>query len=93
MLYHLWNRITDALWITDGASFCTMDQDNDGSKTKVCTDVYQGGWWYSWAVWCTEANLNGIYNHIYESDKTGIFWFQLYAHHTLKEVRMMIRKP
>lgn len=93
MLYHLCYHIIDALWITDGASFCTMDHDNDGSKTKVCTDEYYGGWWYSWAEWCTYANLNGIYNHVYESDKTGIFWFQLDGYFTLKEVRMMIRKP
>lgn len=85
--------MTDALWITDGASFCTMDQDNDGSETKVCTDVYQGGWWYSWAVWCTEGNLNGIYNHNYELDKTGIFWYRFDTFYTLKEARMMIRKP
>lgn len=93
MLYQLGYRISDALWITDGVSFSTKDQDNDGSKAKVCTDVYNGGWWYLWDIWCTEANLNGIYNHIYVSDKTGIFWFKLDNYYTLKEVRMMIRKP
>lgn len=87
--------ITDKLWLTDGASFCTYDQDNDGSKSKVCTTDFHGGWWYAWSAFCTEANPNGIYYHTYTPEKTGIFWFGFgsSSYHTLKEVRMMIRKP
>lgn len=83
----------DSLWLTDGTLFCTLDQDNDGSKAEDCTSEYYGGWWYNWANYCTEANLNGIHYPIYKADKTGIFWFYLDGYNTLKEVRMMLRKP
>lgn len=87
--------ITDKLWLLDGASFCTYDQDNDGSKSKVCTTDFHGGWWYAWSAFCTEMNPNGLYYHTYTPEKTGIFWFGFgsRSYHNLKEVRMMIRKP
>ncbi|XP_052681395.1 angiopoietin-2-like [Crassostrea angulata] len=97
MIHILWisGNITDKLWLTDGASFCTYDQDNDGSKSKVCTTDFHGGWWYAWSAFCTEANPNGLYYYTYTPEKTGIFWFGFgtSSYHTLKEVRMMIRKP
>lgn len=87
--------ITDWLWLTDGAYFGTFDRDNDGHKPIVCTDDYQGGWWYTWAAYCTEANLNGIYYNTSRNDKTGIFWFGMagQSYQSLREVRMMIRQP
>lgn len=92
LLYNICYRFTDSLWAIDGALFCTLDRDNDGSKAKVCTTDYHGGWWYTWDAWCTEANLNGFYYPTYKPEMTGIFWFYLDGYFTLKEARMMIRK-
>lgn len=92
-MYQQCYRSTDSLLRTDGALFSTLDQDNDGTQAKVCTSEYHSGWWHSWNAFCTEANLNGIYYPMYKSDKTGIFWFDHDEYFTLKEVRMMLRKP
>lgn len=82
---------------TEGDLFCTLDRDNDGFNGKVCTSEHYSGWWFSKAAFCTEANLNGIYYPTYKVDKTGIFWYyydgNTVGYDTLKEVRMMIRKP
>ena len=87
--------ITDGLRRHDGTYFGTFDRDNDGHKSIVCTDDYQGGWWYTWYASCTESNLNGVYYNTSRNDKTGIFWFWMseMPYDTLKEVRMMIRQP
>lgn len=92
---HILIVITDSLWAINGAYFGTYDRDNDGHNAKVCTDEYQGGWWYTWDAFCTEANLNGVYYNTSRLEKTGIFWFGMseISYDTLKEVRMMIRQP
>lgn len=68
----------------DGVLFCILDQDNDGSKVKVCISEYYSGWWYLWNVFCIEVNFNGIYYLMYKLDKIGIFWFDY------DEYRMML---
>lgn len=87
--------ITDRLRLINGAYFGTFDRDNDGHNAKSCTDDHRGGWWYDWAAFCTEGNLNGIYYNTSRVDKTGIFWFGMsgMSYETLKEARMMIRRP
>lgn len=93
VMYQQCYRSTDSLLRSDGALFSTLDQDNDGTQAKVCTSEYHSGWWHSLNAFCTEANLNGIYYPMFKSDKTGIFWFDHDEYFTLKEVRMMLRKP
>lgn len=85
----------DSLERSDLAFFCTFDKDNDNWNAAHCADMSEkaSGWWHSKAAWCTDGNLNGIYTDQYMSYKQGIHWFAWNGQWTLKETKMMLRKP
>lgn len=86
---------TDSLQRSDLAFFCTFDKDNDDWNPANCADSSQeaSGWWHSKTAWCTDGNLNGIYTDQYMNYQQGIHWFEWKGQWTLKETRMMLRKP
>ena len=73
----------------NGMYFTTYDSDNDLSSISNCGQKRLGGWWYNA---CHRANLNGEYGNKNFSD--GINWYHWSGfYYTMKEVRMMVRKP
>lgn len=36
----------DPMQRSNGEQFSTIDNENDGSHTRVCAERYGGGWWY-----------------------------------------------
>ena len=59
--YEISSRIltSDPLRIHDGATFTTLDRDNDMFTGLNCaSELFNGGWWYSH---CGHMNLNGVY--------------------------------
>nr|XP_034309687.1 ficolin-1-like [Crassostrea gigas] len=79
----------DSLWLHDGMSFTTYDNDNDNNGTVNCGSLFRGGWWYHT---CHTANLNGEYGNTIKSK--GINWYYWKGfYYSMKEVRMMVRKP
>ncbi|XP_062578867.1 ficolin-1-like [Saccostrea cucullata] len=78
----------DSLGYHDGIYFSTYDYDNDTWQNN-CGKTRRGGWWYRA---CHKSNLNGEYNNTDYSD--GINWFHWKGfYYSMKEVRMMLRKP
>ncbi|XP_065930298.1 ficolin-2 [Magallana gigas] len=78
----------DSMWYNDGMFFSTYDNDNDIRESN-CGLEYHGGWWYSNCHW---ANLNGEYGNTNYGE--GIEWKTWRGHgYSMKEVRIMIRKP
>ncbi|XP_052681622.1 fibrinogen-like protein 1 [Crassostrea angulata] len=73
--------------------FSTFDNDNDKSKAKNCAVDMFSGWWYADHNACTEANLNGVHWPQLVNDKRGVTWVKWKGTWSLKETRMMIRKP
>lgn len=72
----------------NGLVFSTYDSDNDQWGDN-CASLRKGGWWYKY---CHEANLNGEYANVNRSD--GINWLSWHGfENSMKEVRMLIRKP
>lgn len=86
---------SDSLARSDLAFFCTYDKDNDEWQSTNCADWSEkaSGWWHSKRSWCTDGNLNGIYRNVYTNDAQGINWFEWTGQFTLKETKMMLRKP
>lgn len=79
----------DSLWLHDGMSFTTYDNDNDSNGTINCGELFRGGWWYHT---CHTANLNGEYGNTIKSK--GINWYYWKGfYYSMKEARMMVRKP
>lgn len=85
----------DSLERSDLAFFCTFDNDNDNWNAAHCADMSEkaSGWWHSKTSWCTDGNLNGIYKDQYMNYQQGINWFEWKGAWTLKETKMMLRKP
>lgn len=78
----------DSMWYNDGMYFSTYDNDND-IWDRNCGLEYHGGWWYSGCHW---ANLNGEYGNTNYGE--GIEWKAWRGHgYSMKEVKMMVRKP
>lgn len=74
------------MWKHDGMFFTTYDNDNEG---RNCASVYRGAWWYNACHW---ANLNEEYGNTNYGQ--GINWNSLKGvYYSMKEVRMMVRKP
>ena len=86
---------SDSLARSDLAFFCTYDNDNDDWPSTNCADWSEkaSGWWHAKRSWCTDGNLNGIYRNLYTNDAQGINWFEWTGQFTLKETKMMLRKP
>ena len=88
---HYHGSAGDNLSYANGASFTTIDKDNDSHSGVNCAVSYKGAWWYTA---CHSSNLNG-YNYG-TSDTTpyasGIVWraFTTY-YHSLKTDVMAIR--
>ncbi|XP_065928776.1 ficolin-2-like [Magallana gigas] len=78
----------DSMWYHDGMFFSTYDSDNDYADYN-CGLRWRGGWWYRG---CHRANLNGDYgNNDYGE---GINWYHWKGfYYSMKEVRIMVRKP
>lgn len=80
----------DAMAISNGQQFTTLDRDNDMYFSGKCTDLFRGAWWYNT---CHEANLNGLYlrgSHTTYAD--GIEWMQWTGYYySLKFTEMKIR--
>ncbi|XP_061196321.1 ficolin-1-like [Saccostrea echinata] len=74
----------DNLAYHHGMGFSAPDVDNDGADNFDCAAYLRSAWWYND---CTMSDLNGEYGYrVHWSTLTrGIF--------SLKETRMMIRKP
>ncbi|XP_061185514.1 ficolin-2-like [Saccostrea echinata] len=69
--------------------FSTFDNDNDRNPGYNCALGRMGGWWYNS---CHRSNLNGEYGNTDNSN--GINWYAWRGfYYSMKEVRMMIRKP
>ena len=78
----------DSMWYHDGMFFSTYDSDNDLAGSN-CGYKRRGGWWYNS---CHKANLNGEYgNTDYSNGINWYYWKGFY--YSMKEVRMMVRKP
>nr|XP_034309688.1 ficolin-2-like [Crassostrea gigas] len=78
----------DSMWYHDGMFFSTYDSDNDYWSNN-CGLTRRGGWWYNS---CHKANLNGEYGNTDHSN--GINWYYWKGfYYSMKEVRMMVRKP
>ncbi|XP_061185772.1 ficolin-2-like [Saccostrea echinata] len=72
----------------DGMDFSTYDKDNDLWQYN-CGLARRGGWWYRS---CHKSNLNGEYGNTDYSN--GINWYCWKGfYYSMKEVRMMLRKP
>ena len=69
--------------------FSTKDQDNDIHATQSCSQLYKGGWWYTY---CHKSNLNGLYlNGTTTSFADGVVWYHWkgYKHSlTFSEMKM-----
>lgn len=73
----------------NGMFFSTFDRDNDVNNNYNCADGRLGGWWYNS---CHKSNLNGEYGNTDYSN--GINWYHWKGfYYSMKEVRMMARKP
>ncbi|XP_062578876.1 ryncolin-1-like [Saccostrea cucullata] len=78
----------DSFSYHNGMYFSTYDNDNDVSSSN-CGQVRHGAWWYRS---CHKSNLNGEYDNTDYSD--GINWYHWKGFYfSMKEVRMMLRKP
>lgn len=76
------------MWYHDGMLFSTYDNDNDNAGSN-CGLKRRGGWWYNS---CHKSNLNGEYGNT--DDSNGINWYYWKGFtYSMKEVRMMVRKP
>lgn len=79
----------DSLAVHNGMFFSTFDSDNDGGLPYNCALAWLGGWWYNT---CHDSNLNGEYGNTVGSK--GINWYHWKGYYySMKEVRMMVRKP
>lgn len=85
--------ISDSFTASNLEMFSTFDNDNDKSKAKNCAVDMFSGWWYADHNACTEANLNGVHWPQLVNDKRGVTWVKWKGTWSLKETRMMIRKP
>ena len=83
----------DCLSASNLEMFTTFDQDNDKSKAKNCAVDMTSGWWFEHSTACTEGNLNGKRWSQELHDKQGMVWTKWLGQRTLKESRMMVRKP
>lgn len=78
----------DSMWKHDGMYFSTYDSDNDNWSNN-CATTYHGAWWYNACHW---ANLNAEYgNTKYGKGINWNSWKGVY--YSMKEVKMMVRKP
>ena len=77
----------DSLIRHSGHSFSTKDY----GKSKSCSDLYKGGWWYDN---CHVSNLNGLYlSGKHDSYANGVNWraWKEY-HYSLKFTEMKFRE-
>ena len=83
---------SDALEDHNGYKFSTFDQDNDSDKSRHCSQIYKGGWWFEK---CLDANLNGINygpGHFFAPKPNGIAWhFWKSEYSAIVKVVMAIR--
>uniref|UniRef100_A0A8W8M7C5 Fibrinogen C-terminal domain-containing protein n=1 Tax=Magallana gigas TaxID=29159 RepID=A0A8W8M7C5_MAGGI len=80
--------IGDSFYYHNNAQFSTYDYDHDTSYSN-CADRCKGGWWYTK---CHLVNLNGEYANT--NFLEGINWHAMTGFtYSLKEVRMMLRRP
>uniref|UniRef100_K1R714 Angiopoietin-related protein 2 n=1 Tax=Magallana gigas TaxID=29159 RepID=K1R714_MAGGI len=78
----------DSFYYHNNAQFSTYDYDHDTSYSN-CADRCKGGWWYTK---CHLVNLNGEYANT--NFLEGINWHAMTGFtYSLKEVRMMLRRP
>lgn len=85
--------LSDSFSASNMEMFTTFDNDNDKLRAKNCAVDMFSGWWYADTNSCTEANLNGVHWPQVVNDKRGVTWVKWLGTWTLKETRMMIRKP
>lgn len=73
----------------NGMFFSTFDRDNDRGSPYSCALAWLGGWWYND---CHRSNLNGEYGNT--GGSKGINWYHWKGFtYSMKEVRMLVRKP
>lgn len=79
----------DSMAFHNGMFFSTFDRDNDRGSPCSCALAWLGGWWYND---CHRSNLNGEYGNT--GGSKGINWYHWKGFtYSMKEVRMLVRKP
>nr|XP_022310543.1 ficolin-2-like [Crassostrea virginica] len=78
----------DSMAFHNGMAFSTYDNDNDLASGN-CAFARRGAWWYGN---CHKSNLNGEYGNTDNSNGINWFFWKGFTY-SLKEVRMMVRKP
>ena len=81
----------DSLSFHKNMRFSTKDEDHDTNKSKSCSSVFHGAWWYAD---CHKSNLNGQY-YMHDGDvpgHKGIHWkFWTGSEYSLAKVSMKFR--
>ncbi|KAJ8034042.1 Angiopoietin-related protein 7 [Holothuria leucospilota] len=59
---------SDGMYYTNGGSFSTYDEDNDGCSYHDCAEAHRGAWWYKpYSGWCTACYYSYRYCDYFET--------------------------